>query len=83
MHPDYIHFLVFPGPFPPRWPISRKRRRIEKKYQVQFVLPIFSLEHGQTPSGQALNKEWVFPYPHPCQKPSTMKSYTQDYYPNF
>lgn len=60
-------------PYLPLWPPQKKRK---KKYQVRFVLPIYSLEQGQTPSGQPLKENWVPPYPHPCQKPLTVESYT-------
>lgn len=58
MHPDHTHFPSFPGPlstlrtFPssPKW----------KVYQVQSLLPIYSLEPGQTTSCQLLKDNRVF-----------------------
>ena len=35
----------------------------EKKYLVQIVLPIYSLEHGQTPSGQYIRENWILLHP--------------------
>lgn len=35
-------------------PPKNRRRNKEKIHQVQFVLPTYSVEHGQTPSGQHL-----------------------------
>lgn len=44
--------------------------------QVQFVLHMWSLEHGQIPYGYPLKDNWVFPHPHPHQKPPIVESYT-------
>lgn len=43
MHPDHTHVPIFPGPPPPLGNSPRK-----EKYQVQSVLPIYSLgrDHG-------------------------------------
>lgn len=53
MNPDNTHFQssqVFPQPlWPPTIPQKGRKR---KKNQVQLVLPIYSLEHDQTPSDQ-------------------------------
>lgn len=40
------------------------------------MLPVHSLEHGHIPSGQPLKEYWVFPHPHLCQKPPTVKSFS-------
>jgi hypothetical protein len=34
-----------------------------KKKQIQFLLPIYSLEQDQTPSDQFLKEKWVLPHP--------------------
>ncbi|CAO2617030.1 hypothetical protein LEMLEM_LOCUS16921 [Lemmus lemmus] len=46
----------------------KKNKR--KNYQVQFVLPIYSQEHGQTPSGQSLKENPVLPAPTPSRASS-------------
>jgi hypothetical protein len=43
----------------------------------------YSLEHGPTPSGYPLKDNWVLPYPHLCQKPSTVESYTSASFSQF
>lgn len=66
MHPDHICF-----PLPLRStstlvtsPKTNEGEKKEKKYNVQAVLSIYSLEHGQIPSGQSLKnnrlqyKQW-------------------------
>lgn len=76
MYPDRTHFSVLLDlPAPSLWPPYKKEEDEKKKYQVQFVLPMYSLEHGQTHSAQPLkeNESFLSP-PHPHQKPSTMKS---------
>lgn len=61
-----------PTPVPPACP-----RLAPKTQQVQSVLPVYSLEHGQTPCGHPLKKKKKQKKMGPCcQKPSTMKSYT-------
>lgn len=55
MHPDYTHFPVLTGSSPALMTTSKqKKKKREKKYQVQYMLPIFFQEHGQTPRGQSL-----------------------------
>jgi hypothetical protein len=54
VHPEHTHFPVLPGlPHIPSWLPSREKeeRKRKKKSQVHFVMPIYSLMHGQTPSG--------------------------------
>lgn len=65
MHPDHIYLPVLSGPPPLLWPLPKqKKKKKGKKYKVQAVLPIYSLEHGQIPSGQSLKsnrlqyKQW-------------------------
>lgn len=66
MHPNHIYLPVLSGPPPLLWPPPKqtKGEKKEKKYNVQAVLPIYSLEHGQIPSGQSLKnnrlqyKQW-------------------------
>jgi hypothetical protein len=68
MYPNYTHFLVLPGPtltlvtspvsFPP------KKNKNGRNEQVQFVLCIYSLERGQTPSGRPFKENRVLPHPH-------------------
>jgi hypothetical protein len=65
MHPDHTHFAVLPVclstlvTFPSNKIRSKggergRRRRREEEGTV--LLPIYSLEHGQTPSGQPLKE---------------------------
>jgi hypothetical protein len=59
-NPDHIHFPVFPGLSPPLVALPKRSLR-RKKYESNclFVwLPISSMEHGQTPSGQPLKENW-------------------------
>lgn len=71
MHPD--HFPVLPDPSSTLVTFPKTNEEEEKKkYQVQFVLPIFSAGRGQTCCGQPLKEIEFFP---PRQKPSTVKSY--------
>lgn len=44
--------------------------------QIIYVLPTYSVAHGQTPSGKPLKENWFLPLPNPHQKPSAVKSYT-------
>lgn len=67
MNLEHTCFPFFPGS-PPTLVIPLKKRRKEK--QAQFVLPIYSLDPGQTPSRQHLKESWVLPLLHPCQKPA-------------
>lgn len=53
MNPKQTHFAVFPGMPPPTLVIPQRNEEKGKK-NVQFVLPIYSLEHGQTSGGQLL-----------------------------
>lgn len=53
---------------------EKGRKERKKVDEVQFKLPLYSLENGQTPSGQTLRKPEFFTTP--CLKPSTMMSYT-------
>ena len=74
MHPITFTFQssqVYPHTHHYDLPQNKRKRR--KKYHIQFVLPRYSLEHIYTRSSQPL-KDRVLP--NPCQKPSTMKSYT-------
>lgn len=67
MHSDHTHFpfhlsspsCLLPSP---------------KIHQVQFVLPIYSLEHGQTPNGQPFKNMWVLS--HITKSYQLWKSYT-------
>lgn len=70
MYPNNSHFQVLPG-LPSTLVTSPQKRREKRKQQVQFLLPIHSLKHGQTPSVQPL---WVLT----CQPrpPEVKKSYT-------
>lgn len=52
MNPELSHFQVLPGAPPnlyatPTPPL--KKRKEKKKKGVPFMLPEYSLEHGQTP----------------------------------
>jgi hypothetical protein len=51
--------IIFPSnsssvPSPTLAPSPKKKKNNKKIHQVKFVLPIYSLELGQTPSGQPL-----------------------------
>lgn len=77
MHPKNtcFPFLMDPPSHPCASPPKEKQnRQTNKVHQVQFELPVYSLEHGQSPSCQPLNKNWVPHVPH--QKSSAVKSYT-------
>jgi hypothetical protein len=66
MNPDHTHFPVLPGlPSHPYDPSPQEKEEEEeeeeekkeeekekKNTEIQFVLPIYTLEHGQTPSSQ-------------------------------
>jgi hypothetical protein len=70
MQPDHICFPVFLGPHPlvtsPKNEEERGREKRERRRggggegeggresEVEFVLPVYSLKHDQTPSGQHL-----------------------------
>lgn len=68
MHLDYIYF---PGLSPATlfWLSLQEKEQQQQKYHVQFVLFIYSLEHGQTSSGQPFKENQVLPYLLYCQKP--------------
>lgn len=61
MNSKHTLFPVFPGP-PPTHPCDLPLTPYKKRGKPsQFVLPIYSLEHDQTSSGQFLNKTESFP----------------------
>lgn len=67
MHPDLTYFPVLLSLSPHHYnPASLteedKMKRKKKTYCVQFVLPIFSMEYGQTPNAQTVKENWVLPY---------------------
>lgn len=68
MRPNPTHFPVLPYLPPPLWLNLQKNKKIKIKrkcfLKVQFVLFIYSLEDGQTLSGQLLKKNWVVPLWH-------------------
>lgn len=73
MYPSHIHFAVLPG-LTCSLGTSQKTKEEEStnKYQVQLILP-----------GTWTNSQWAAPErklspspPYPCQKPSTVRSYT-------
>lgn len=70
MHPNHIHFPFLPGSAPHLCALSLPKENI---HQVQFPLPVYSLEHGHTPSGKPFKDNRVVP--HPFQDSSTVKTY--------
>jgi hypothetical protein len=46
----------------------------QEQQGIKFVLPIYSLDHGHTLSGQLLKENRVLFHPQPGQKLSTLKS---------
>lgn len=61
MHPDLTYFPVLlslsPQHYNPTSPTEKRKNEKKKKtYCVQFVLPIFSMEYGQTPNAQTLKE---------------------------
>lgn len=72
MHPDLTYFPVLlslpPHHYNPASPTEKRKKWKEKEtYCVQIVLPIFSMEYGQTPNAQTWKKIESFPTS-PCQK---------------
>lgn len=79
LHPAHIQLLIFPDPLPPiSTPMisekKKKKRNKKKKVKSKLCSPMYSQEHGQTPSDLQENR--VLPHPQPCQKTSTVKGYT-------
>lgn len=66
MHTDPIHFPVLVTfSIPQKRKTKKKNTNTKgKKYQVYFVLPIYSPKHGQTPSVQILKENHVLPHPY-------------------
>lgn len=55
MQLDHIHVPVSMGLLPLE--TAPKEKKKKRKYQVQFVLPMHSLEHDQTSSAQSLKED--------------------------
>jgi hypothetical protein len=71
--PD-LTFLPLPAlPYTCGLPAKEKGKKKIKIKQVQFVLPMYLLEHGQTPSASPLKKS-LSPQPRPL--PSLLESCT-------
>lgn len=69
--------ITFPSPPrspQPLWPYPLKGK--QEKKPIQFVLPIYSVEHGQTPSGQSLKENSSPSLPTPLPEAIVVESYT-------
>lgn len=55
----------------------------EREKEDQFVLLMYSLEHGQILSGQPLKEKWVLPHLHSPKEPLVMDSYTSSFLSQF
>jgi hypothetical protein len=77
-----ITFPVFPDlPNPCGLTPSKESRK--KKKPIQFVLPIYSVEHGQTPNGQSLKENSSPSLPTSARSHSYGELYFSNLYPNF
>jgi hypothetical protein len=54
---------------------ERKGRKKGKGIQVEFMLPMYMLDIGQTLGGKPLREEANSSSSPPCQKPSTVQGY--------
>lgn len=69
---NHIYFPVLQGlSATPLTPLQKEKGKTPTSSIVQFVLPIYSLEHSQTPSGQPLKTNKSFPT---CTPPEAFNS---------
>ena len=79
---NHDHIPSPPRSSQPLWPYPLKGKQ-EKKKPIQFVLPIYSVEHGQTPNGQSLKENSSPSLPTSARSHSYGELYFSNLYPNF
>lgn len=65
-----VHFPLL------RPPPQNNNKNNKQKTHIQIMLPMYSLEHGQTPSSQTLKENWVLPLLCSCENPSAVETYS-------